>query len=97
MKQHGCVTEGWQATKVYVPALNNIQLRLDAICRSNELACLVVPNWSHSWKPKLMRITLGCLDLGAVHDVIGRTEWQWPAGWRMVAHLVQGSWTPVEE
>ena len=93
MRQQGCIMDGWQATKVYIPILNSIQLRLDAICRSNEFACLIVPDWSHSWKPKLMSVSMTCMQLGSVQEVIDDAEWQWPAGWNFVAHLVKGRGT----
>ena len=71
-----CTMEGGQATKVLCATA---QLHPAAAGRNysvDRFACIVVPGWSHSWKPKLMSMTTHWLDLGAVHEVTDNTAWQ---------------------
>ncbi len=85
----GLPCTGWQATKLYVPFLNGIQLRLEAIRRCGERAVVVVPVWrSQSWWPGLGRMTTARLELGEIEQVMQSLALPTPK-WAVRACLVE--------
>lgn len=66
---------GWSATRLYVSGLDNVRLRLEAIERTGEVACVVVPHWpGQVWWPLLLRQLTRWEELGAAGTALCDTE-----------------------
>ena len=85
MRANGLPFLGWSSTKLYVPYSYGIQLRLDAIRRSRDVAVVVVPEWpSQAWWPGLNSLCTARLRLGEIQGVLSNLADHTPR-WSMVA------------